>query len=530
MTAPPTARARSPRRSERVGRAFSRPSTARESSASARPTSPAFVPPCAPGPRPSGRWTPTSPTRLPTSPNSSKPWKRPTRSSARATSRGASLTSAGASPACSSPGLATSTPGRSSACTCKTQPEASASGGAKHCWGCRSIASSPMDTCSRWKWPTWRSASATACMRLRSTLKIAGSAAPRCRCASSWRHRCASGMCSCFTAASPRPIACRPLDAASRGGAQQTLPLLQAKILRPTVGAEPRRLDPPRHHIPFHAQAARERVAQLLALLIEPGARQEEERVDEVGRDPWALMDAHHQDRRVHGRGRVKCAGGDPPRHHGGSIQLNAESQQAVFPGLGCHPLRHFLLNGEHEPGGACRRLEQPSKKVRGDVVRNVGDHTVGRAADEAGQIEAQDVPLDQLYVRPVGHGLAQRRDQARVNLDGDHFSGLRGELEGKRAHSCADFEDSFVPGQLGRRHDALERRRFEEEVLPEPLVGANSVAPQQAAEIGPRFGRARRPPARAHGKIQTILPGGGTGVRKYTVTYWCQFTKSWSS
>ena len=111
-----------------------------------------------------------------------------------------------------------------------------------------------------------------------------------------------------------------------------------------------------------------------------------------------------------------------------------------------------------------------------------------------------------------------QRWQQAVIQFDCDHPSGSLTQLQRERSQARADLQHSLLPSKGGRIQDALQRFGACDEALTQVLVRPDAVL----AQHGPRLQRVVGP---NQGKIQTMLSGEGTGVKKYTVTYRAQGT-----
>ncbi len=131
-----------------------------------------------------------------------------------------------------------------------------------------------------------------------------------------------------------------------------------------------------------------------------------------------------------------------------------------------------------------CVELAEPPHEQRGrDVVGQVGDQA-DPAGREVGERQRQRVGRDDPQPAPgAGGELVERREEARVALDRDHLRGAGIEQRaGQPARARPDL-DHAAPGELARRRsDPAQQVRIEQEVLAEPLVGAQLETVEDAA------------------------------------------------
>jgi hypothetical protein len=192
----------------------------------------------------------------------------------------------------------------------------------------------------------------------------------------------------------------------------------------------------------------------------------------------------------------------------GGSVQLSTERQQVHFTRARNHPLGHLALDGQHQPLRRSRRLQQLPQKGRGDAIRNVGDHTIPSVNPQLLPLDVQDVALMELDCREGRDQGTQRWQQAGIQFDCDHPSGPLTQLQRQRSQARADLQHRLPPSEGGRIQDALQRPGAGDEALTQVLVRPDAVL----AQHGPRLQRVVGP---NQGKIQTMLSGEGTGVKK---------------
>ncbi len=88
--------------------------------------------------------------------------------------------------------------------------------------------------------------------------------------------------------------------------------------------------------------------------------------------------------------------------------------------------------------------------------------------------------------MRLSGEALAQKGDEALVQLHGDHAAGLLRDQLGEHAGAGADLQHGIGGRQPGRGHDAVSMRRIYQEVLAEALFrrDAQDREPRQAGII----------------------------------------------
>ena len=150
-------------------------------------------------------------------------------------------------------------------------------------------------------------------------------------------------------------------------------------------------------------------------------------------------------------------------------------------PGGGDEPLPDLLL--DHDQHALDRRdvVEDRDDERGGDVVREVGHEDPGLAVAEfVGEVELGDVGVDHAHVVEAGDLLAQYRDQAVVDLDGEHLgAGLR-EGEGEGTQTGPDLDDLVVATDVGHPGDPPDGVRVDHEVLPERTSRREAVLLQE--------------------------------------------------
>jgi len=168
------------------------------------------------------------------------------------------------------------------------------------------------------------------------------------------------------------------------------------------------------------------------------------------------------------------------------AIVLHRDAQQAQVAGRGYQPVGHFVLHHDHQAAGLVRLLEQVAQNGAGDVVRQVGDHTVRLiGADVQAQVDFQDVGVHQGDVGVVAEAVVQQRDQAVVQLDGDHPAGDIGQPVGQRAGARADLQHGFFRAEFRRADDLVQGVGIVQKVLAQAFLGADAVAVQEAFGVG---------------------------------------------
>ncbi len=148
------------------------------------------------------------------------------------------------------------------------------------------------------------------------------------------------------------------------------------------------------------------------------------------------------------------------------------------LPGRRADPFADLALEHQRQALDPLE-LAEPLDQQRGrDVVGQVGDDA-DPAGAELGEGELAGVRLDQLEAPARGLGkLLERLDAARVALDRDHPRRAGREQGPGQAAGAGSDLDHGAPAQIaGRRRDPAEQLGIEQEMLAEPLVGAQPEA-----------------------------------------------------
>ena len=166
---------------------------------------------------------------------------------------------------------------------------------------------------------------------------------------------------------------------------------------------------------------------------------------------------------------------------HGGGLGGGSADAAAVLRWAGFHDLTAASRLGADIPFcmvGGRARVSGIGDEGSGDVVRQIrhdGDSGVVWAAepcihlcDEGDPIELHCVGLVHFDVQMGGHLLAQHRNDAAVDLDGDDVRAGLGKSGGQRAEARADLDDDISGGDVGKAGDASHGVRVDDEVLSE--------------------------------------------------------------
>ncbi len=129
--------------------------------------------------------------------------------------------------------------------------------------------------------------------------------------------------------------------------------------------------------------------------------------------------------------------------------------------------------------------MSQPVEQRRADVVGQVGDDARRRAGGQRRHVDLQRVALDHLEPAGIGGGdLGQRRQAARVALDGDDPARTAGEQGAREAAGArADFHDRRTLQRARGAGDAAGQVEVEQEVLAEGLLRHQPVAGDDLAQ-----------------------------------------------
>ena len=108
-----------------------------------------------------------------------------------------------------------------------------------------------------------------------------------------------------------------------------------------------------------------------------------------------------------------------------------------------------------------------------------------GRMAGKEGcDIEFQDIPLDDADVLPTGEHAVQRRDELRIELDGDHLPRPFCQQHGQAAQAGADLQHRICRFHLCRGDQAGKRCRIGQEILPQAFIRPQAMLAQQRGDI----------------------------------------------
>jgi hypothetical protein len=134
-------------------------------------------------------------------------------------------------------------------------------------------------------------------------------------------------------------------------------------------------------------------------------------------------------------------------------------------------PLRVLLLHEQHGAPDDALGREQVLEDRRRDVVRDVAHHDEARHAVRGcgrGEVELEEVALDDGHARHVAALLAQVGGEAAVLLDGHQVTDATGDAQRQRAGAGADLDRDVVLAQVRVLDDALGEALLDEEVLAE--------------------------------------------------------------
>ena len=249
-------------------------------------------------------------------------------------------------------------------------------------------------------------------------------------------------------AASSRRPAGRP-DRAERLAQGQPLPHREG--LRAPVRVDAGRVERRRHPAGIERELAGQDVVEHLAALAEARLDQPPQLVLGVGIEPVVGVERlDDDDRRFDRRRRLEGRpGGTRERDPDPGVVLHEDRQVAHLPGRRGDPLGDLALDHQDEPLRPRRRAEQRVQDRAGDVVRQVGDHVVGRLDEpRRGPGRARRprsgaaAPRLERPVEPV----AQERGQPAVELDRGHRRPGREQAAGQEPEARPDLEDA-APG-----------------------------------------------------------------------------------
>ena len=170
-------------------------------------------------------------------------------------------------------------------------------------------------------------------------------------------------------------------------------------------------------------------------------------------------------------------AEGDPDAR----VVLDEHAEVRQPAGRGGDPLRDLALDHQHQPARARGSAEEPMKRRRGHVVREIGDHVVGRL-DEVDEVLVEGVAAINRS-RPSSSSPAKRpcnADHPVVELDRGHPGARLEEPARQHAQPGPDLEHTLVGRRVGLREDAFEHVDIDQEVLRQPVPGSQPGLPQR--------------------------------------------------
>ena len=197
--------------------------------------------------------------------------------------------------------------------------------------------------------------------------------------------------------------------------------------------------------------------------------------------------------------------------------------------GRGRQPFGHLGLH-EHQTALQRRhRLQQLQHDRHGDVVGQIGHESGRRARDLDPQRVAGDHGQGGL-AEPLGDGTRQCRSENGVDLDGRHRVPGVEQAQCQRTESRPDLEDVLAGQQIRGAHDAPDRVRVVQEVLPEGLGGAHPEVLGERADLG-RAEQAAQKTVRINRSFSLVYGGysrfgsGRVGLRS-TALRWLNVSK----
>ena len=129
--------------------------------------------------------------------------------------------------------------------------------------------------------------------------------------------------------------------------------------------------------------------------------------------------------------------------------------------------------------------LKEREENRRRDVVGQIRRDLERLIFHEGADVRLQDVTGHDAQMIVGGERLGEDGGQLLVKFDGgDVCAGFEKPLR-QRADARADLQDAVAFFNFRRRHDVLDDRAVDEEVLPEPLRGAKTESLQNMARDG---------------------------------------------
>ena len=155
-------------------------------------------------------------------------------------------------------------------------------------------------------------------------------------------------------------------------------------------------------------------------------------------------------------------------------MELRGDGQVAVIARawIRYEAVGDFQLHYEVGRIDALRVREEEMQNRRGDVVGDISVDVKSRSGGGFGEIEFQDIRLDERDVGPILHAAAHLGCEVRIDFDGDEARGERGEKFRHFSVARADFEPHLIPADVERAGDALAPGGIGEEILAEASAG----------------------------------------------------------
>ena len=203
-------------------------------------------------------------------------------------------------------------------------------------------------------------------------------------------------------------------------------------------------------------------------------------------------------------------------RRAGSRGDADADGAVALVAGRRGEPLADLPLHHHERPRDRRHAGEHVEHQRGRDVVREVrAQHPRALAGQRPRPVEAHHVGLEHRDAIERRDDLAERRDEAAIELNREHLRAGRGERQRERPEPGADLNHAIASGDAGVGGDRARQVRIDQEVLAERLRGADAVTPGELpdrAGAQPIGRRGRRRLAVGRCRVRAVTRRAGPG------------------